>query len=86
MPAGLAVLGASSGFRFSSPHLRVVSATTLSFGTMVALDCSDSCFPELSQVPSGKTPASWQVLPAMYEPKKMMHAVEQEPKPLPSPF
>ena len=33
---------ASSGFTFSSPYLRVMSATTLSCGTNVALDCSDS--------------------------------------------
>ena len=56
MPTGVVVPAASSGFRFSSPYLCVMSATTLSFGTMVpvALNCSDSSFRELSPVPSGK--------------------------------
>ena len=30
------------GFRFSSLYLHVMSATTLSCGTIVAVDCSDS--------------------------------------------
>jgi hypothetical protein len=34
MPMGVAVPAASSGFRFSSPYLRVMSAATLSWGTM----------------------------------------------------
>ena len=54
MPPGMAGRAASSGFRFNSPYLHVMSATTLSYGTIVALDCSDSCFRELSGVPSGK--------------------------------
>ena len=41
MPTGVAVPTVSSGFRLSSPYLCVMSATTLSCGTTVALDCSD---------------------------------------------
>jgi hypothetical protein len=43
MPTGVAVPAGSSAFRFSQPYLRVISATALSCGTIVALDCSDSC-------------------------------------------
>ena len=50
---------ASAGFRFSWPYLRVMSATTRSCGTIVALDCSDSCFRELSRVRSGKRAKAW---------------------------
>ena len=41
MPPGVAMAAASSGFGFSSPHHRVMSATTLSCGTIVggALGC-----------------------------------------------
>ena len=42
MPTGVAVPAASSGFRFSSPYLRVMSASTLSCGTLVALASFDS--------------------------------------------
>ena len=39
MPTGVAVPAAPSGFRFSLPYLRVMSATVVSCGTIVALDC-----------------------------------------------